>query len=182
MQQDQRDQQEQQPSAPRHKADLLDRIERAWAELERAIDRFSEAQLTGRTDAVGWTAKDHLSHLTTWEASMIAILQRRARHLSLGVDESTYLDGTEDEINAAIQARTKDRTLAEVVAERRAVHEELLATLAGLSDGDLRLTYSDYLPDEPGEESGIPMLWRLDGNTASHYDEHRPWIEAIATE
>lgn len=176
MQQDQHE-----TSPPRDKADLLDRIERAWAEMDGMLGHLSEEQLTERTDAVGWTAKDHLTHLTAWEASMIAILQRRARHLGLGVDEATYLDGTEDEINAAIQARTKDQRLAEVLAERRAVHEELLATLARLSDDDLRLTYSDYLPDEPGEESGIPMLWRLDGNTASHYAEHRPYIAAIAT-
>ena len=50
---------------PRTTAELLDRIQAAWSELEQTVAALSEAQLTTELDAQGWSAKDHLVHITT---------------------------------------------------------------------------------------------------------------------
>jgi uncharacterized protein (TIGR03083 family) len=170
---------EREPGLPRDKTDLLARIERSWAELERTIGRLGDAQLTGPRDGGGWAVKDHLAHLAAWERSMAYLLRGRPRHEGLGVDERTYLEGDEDEINDAIFRLGRDRPLPETLADWRETHRQLLATLAGLGDADLQKTYSDYLPDEPGEETGEPIVGRLAGNTYEHYDQHRGWIEAL---
>lgn len=44
---------------------------------------------------------------------------------------------------------------------------------------DLFRTYSYFQPDEPGEDSGRPIIAWIIGNTYEHYDEHRAWIEEL---
>jgi hypothetical protein len=163
---------------PRDKAELVKHIERSWAALERTLSEVKEARLTV-IGPDGWSIKDHLAHIATWEESLIAVLESRPRHLALGVDEHTYLEASEEELNASIYEQHKLRPLAEVLDLLQQTHRRMLATLAGLTDADLLKTYSDFLPDEPGEDSGAPMLARIPGSTYEHYEDHRVWIAAL---
>ena len=162
------------------KSELLQLIDREWDALQSTIDGLNEDQLTGPTDAGGWTAKDHIAHLAAWENSMVFLLQGKARHDGLGISEPVYLAGEVDAINDAIFQNVREIPLDEVKNRLADVHQQMLALLATLSDDDLQLTYSDYLPDEPGREDGSPILNRAFGNTAHHFDLHRPDIERIA--
>jgi hypothetical protein len=82
-------------------------------------------------------------------------------------------------VNEIIYERTKDRSLADVRSDLGRAQQELLAALAGLTDADLQRTYSHYQPDEPGEDSGAPVLEWIAGNSYEHYEEHLEWIEAL---
>jgi hypothetical protein len=166
------------PPRPRNKAELVEQIQRSWAALEQMFSQLSEAQMT-TIGPDGWSIKDHLAHIATWEESLTAILQSRPRHITLGVDEQTYLEAGEDELNARIYEHNKERPLSEVIDVFRDTHRRMLATLQGLADADLLKTYSDFLPEEPGEDSGEPMLARIPGSTYEHYDDHRVWIAAL---
>lgn len=166
-------------TTPRNKTDLEARIDQSWSQLEGAIDGLSEAQLTEPRDKAGWNAKDHLAHVAAWERSMVYLLQGLPRHEGLGVEESVYLDGSEDEINAVIQEASKNLALTEVRAVLRATHEQLRTLVAAMSGEDLRKTYSQFLPNEPGEDDGRPILARISGNTDTHFDTHRGYIEKI---
>jgi hypothetical protein len=165
-------------SQPRNQAELVEQIQHAWSALEHTLNGLNEAQMIA-IGPDGWSIKDHLAHVAAWEESTIAILESRPRHLALGVDERTYLEASEDELNAAIYENSKARPLAEVVDLFENTHRRMLATLQGLTDADLLKTYSAFLPDEPGEDSGAPMLERIPGNTYEHYDDHRKWIAAL---
>lgn len=162
------------------KAELLADIERTWTALNAALDRLTEAQLTIPRDAQGWTAKDHIIHLTHWERSMVFFLQGKPRHDGLGVDEALYLKGTDDEINAAIHDQHKNLSLAEALAQFHDTHGQLLKLLQPLTDDDLQKPYRHYLPDEPGAGDGPSAIDLIDGNTANHFREHLAWIEALA--
>jgi len=164
---------------PDPKAELLQRINQSWQALDAVVRSLSDAQLAS-PGPEEWSIKDHLTHLMAWENSMVYLLRGRARHLGLGVDEALYLRGDDDEINAAIQQKHRDRTLAEVLTQWRSVHQQMLAALARLSDSDLGKTYSQFLPDEPGEDSGEAVLSRISGNTYEHFDEHRAYIQSVA--
>jgi hypothetical protein len=164
---------------PRSKADLLGRIDTAWTSLQQFIDGTDEKLLTEPVDAEGWAVKAHLSHLAAWERAMLFLLQGRPRHEGLGVSEQLYLNDDVDAVNAAIYEQTKDRSLDEAVADLRTTHEQLIWEIEARSDTDLQQPYSYFLPDEPGEESGEPIILRLAGNTYEHYEEHRDWMEAI---
>jgi hypothetical protein len=161
------------------KADLLTEIESSWSELNAALDSLTEAQMTDPKDAEGWAVKDHLTHMAAWERSMVFLLKGKPRHEGLGVVEDLYLNGTEDEINAAIQRQTKNLSPAQALAELRGVHSQLLGLLERLSDDDLQKPYKYYLPDEPGKDDGLPILDRVHGNSAHHFKEHLGWIQSL---
>jgi hypothetical protein len=160
------------------KAELLADIEQSWAALNAALDRLNEAQLTTIRDAQGWTVKDHLSHLAAWERSVAYFLQGRPRHEGLGIDEKLYLTGSDDAINAAIQAQRQVQPLAETLAELRAGHAQLMALLHPLTDADLPKPYRHYLPDEPGA-GDWPAINVIYGNTAHHFGEHLGWVQVL---
>ena len=163
---------------PATKRELLDRIERARAALARVVGGLSHGQIVAPGPDGGWSVKDHLAHLAAWEAGMAALLQRRPRYPAMGVGDA-YLTAGEDAINDMIHERSKGRPPAEVLADLRKAQQELLASLAGLTDADLLKTYSHYQPDEPGEDSGEPILKWIASNTYEHYVEHGEWIEAL---
>jgi hypothetical protein len=165
---------------PRNKDELLARIEPSWRELQRFLAETDASTLTESRDAEGWSVQDHLSHIAAWERSVLFLLRGRPRHEGLGVDEDLYLHGGFDEINAAIHEQTKSRSLDETLTDLRWTHEQFLEQLDRLSDAELQQPYAHFLPDEPGEDSGEPVLTKLAGNTYEHYDEHREWMEAIA--
>ncbi len=161
---------------PKDKAELLERVRRARQGLEQAIGRLSDAQLIAPGPDDGWAVKDHLSHVATWERSLAALLQGRPRYAAMNVDQQTYLSGNTDAVNALIYQHNKERSLPEALADFAQAHKDLLGVLAGLTDADLFKTYSDYQPDEPGEDSGAPIIGWVAGNSYEHYAEHQTWI------
>ena len=163
---------------PRDKRELLERLERARAALDRTVGRLSDARLVAPGRYEGWSVKDHLVHLSTWEQGIVALLQRRPRYAAMHVDEEIYLRGA-DAVNEIVYAQNKDRPLSDVLASFRQTQQDLLGVLARLTDADLAKTYSYYQPDEPGDDSGEPVLKWIAGNTYEHYAEHQSWIEAL---
>jgi hypothetical protein len=137
---------------------------------------LSEEQRITWLDANGWLVKDHLGHLTAWERGTVFLLKKQSRPDGLGIVEATFLNHDGDELNALLHLRTKDRSLHDVLVDFRQVHQDLRTTLDQFTYADLLKTYSDYQPDEPGEDDGTPIPAWVAG-IANHYDEHRGWIE-----
>jgi hypothetical protein len=163
---------------PRDKASLLARIGSSRAALEDALERLSEAQLVA-PGADGWAIKDHLIHIAAWERGIAALLRKQPRYAAMDVDRETYLRGAEA-INATLYARHRDDSLDVARGTYRAAHEDIVSAIEALSDGDLFETYSHYQADEPGKDSGAPIIGWIAGNTYEHYAEHQGWIEALA--
>ncbi len=168
---------------PRHtKAELVTEIEAAWTKLHTALDRLAEAQMTEIRDAQGWTVKDHLVHMAAWERSVVVFLHGKPRHAGLQVDEQLYLSGDEDAINAVIQQQRQDVSLAEALADLRAVHRQLLSAIEPLSEDDLYKANSDFQPDTSGERDERPVIGIIYGNTAHHFSEHQQWIASLVAQ
>ena len=161
------------------KTELLSEIEQSWTRLNTALNKLTESQLTAIQDDQGWTVKDHVIHLTRWERSVVFFLQGLPRHQGLDVEESVYLKGPDDAINAVIYHQTRDVSGNEALAEFRATHQQLVQLLQSLTDNDLHKHYRDYLPQEPGDGEGPPAINVIYGNTAHHFDEHLEWIETL---
>ena len=96
------------------------------------------------------------------------------------MNAATYRNTDENGLNTIIYQRTKDRSLQEVREAFRQGQQALVDALSHLTEADLLETYSRYQPDEPGEDTGAPIVGWITGNTCDHYDEHRAWIEALA--
>lgn len=159
------------------KATLMMHIQRDWADLNQFLKSLSKEQWLNVKNPDGWAVKDHIAHIEAWERSMIALLNGRPRHTGLKVDEALYLSGDFDAINHAIFLLHKNEPLDHVRAQFLATHEELMRLITGLSDADLQLPYSHYLPEEPGDDDGSPIFNRVYGNTAPHYREHLQWMK-----
>lgn len=157
-------------------AELTRSIETGWNAFRNTISTLTENQLTQPTDAAGWTAKDHLIHLATWEDALNALLDLQPRWENLGIDKALWDSQDIDQINAVIQKRYHDMPLADVHHRHQEVHQRLMAKIAQLSDKDLQKPIKDY---QPGSTDTTPIGRPLVADTYEAYAEHMPWIAAI---
>jgi hypothetical protein len=158
------------------KAELLPRMAQAWGALQAFVRAHSEADLTGPTDAAGWTALDHLHHMVVWEDGVLALLAHQPRHVRMNVPLDVWQTHDDDAINAVIRAQRGATTVAEVTARHHTVHAELLAVLERMSDDELAQPYAAY---DPASDSPNPVIWNVIGNTVLHYPDHVQWMTAI---
>lgn len=161
------------------KSELLRSIEETRAQLTAFAHSLTPDQLTDLRDAAGWSVKDHLAHLAAWQNGITALLQHQPRWEAMGLPFDYVSQHEIDSVNAVIFQRHKDKSLDEVMMLFNNAHASFMLALDKLSDDDLRNTYSHYQPDEPGEDSGAPILNWVVNNSSAHFAEHLPWVQAI---
>jgi hypothetical protein len=164
---------------PRNTPELIQRIRQARWALKQTFSQLNEAQMVVPGPDGGWSVKDHLAHLTTWERGIVALLRHQPRWEAMGVDEATIQRVDEDGLNAILDRQNKDRSLADVLAGFEQVHRDMIDVLQSLSFDDLLKPYA-YFESAQAGEGGPPVLGRIIGNTYYHYNEHTSWISAIA--
>jgi hypothetical protein len=158
------------------KAELLKRSEEQYNAYEQYLSRFSEQQLTERTDHAGWSVKDHLYHLALAEGSLLALLDRKPIREYLGVDAATYKEG-DDAVNAVVQQRTRDLPLREVLDTLRRNHQQVMERISATPEAELQRPFNEYQPDDDPRDSTVMLSLLF--NTFHHYEEHFPWIVDI---
>jgi hypothetical protein len=167
--------------SPTTKSEFEEHLQDAWTQLRETLDALTEEQMTERTDAVGWTVKDHLAHLAVWEQGITALLKRESRYPAMGVDVATVQRMNEwGVLNQILRVQHQSAGLADVRDRLRKTQDELAAVVASLEPGDLLRTYSHFQPDEPGPDTGEPVLRWVIGNSGGHYLEHLPWIRQLS--
>ena len=159
---------------PLTKEALLARIHNRWQALHSLLGRLSAPEKE-QPIGDGWSAKVHRAHLTAWETSLLALLQRKNRGDEMGIPRDVWDEHDTDAINQIIAERSVARPLSEIEAESEQVHAELLAHLQGMSQEDLEKPYSHYQPDAADRDQ-VVVGW-VHGNTWDHYDEHIGWLE-----
>jgi hypothetical protein len=158
------------------KEQLLTEMDRAWSDLQATIPGVEASDLTERTDPAGWSAKDHLTHLSAWANSVLVMIRDgRPQHEGLGIDEATYETDGYDFKNEVIRQTRAGMSLPEVQADLEHVYRELMRVLQGMSDEDLQKPCSAFV--EGGQE--FEIFHKISGNSWSHLDEHREYIERI---
>lgn len=166
---------------PTTRSEFLQLFHASFADLESLISGFDEDQMLTLTDPAGWNVRDHLAHLTAWEATMIAFLRKEHQWEACGLTQEQHDTLEFDAPNEIIRQTTINVSPADVIETLKQTNAEFLSTLATVSDEDLASKARDFHPDWAKKQKDYTVLYVIGGDTWSHFDEHRPWIERIVT-
>lgn len=158
--------------------DLNKEMAKAAISLFGMIDQLTPAERT-TPGAEGWSVKDHVAHLDAWLRGMVVLLHHENRVDAMGVDMETYLSGDFDRMNEVIRALHADESWETVWERYMVTLDEFTAMIVEMDSADLQRTYSYFQPDEPGEESGAPIVAKLAANSYLHIQEHLTWMHAV---
>jgi hypothetical protein len=160
---------------------MRERMDAGLAQFLALLDRLSPQQMLGPTDAAGWNARDHVTHLAVWADGIAALLRREERWAAMNLamsdpegDEPDY-----DAMNAQIVVQHRHLSPAEARAWLVAAHQGVLEAMEALPAGELSLPYQRFVAPYTGDW-GYPIAAYVLGNTEDHYDEHARWIAALA--
>ena len=160
------------------KADLIEGINGAWSTLEGAIASSSEEALT-TPGGDGWSVKDHLAHIESWERYLLAVLERRSPSAAIGIDLATLRSTEDDALNELLVEPTKAQPLSQVLADLRRTHERLLAAIAAVPEDDLERLAADYQPEELAGDTDSIADW-IHHICDEHLRDHVGWIQGLA--
>lgn len=119
------------------KAQLLNDLKEEYARWEALLNDIGEVHMTQPDVAGGWSIKDIVAHLTGWRRRSVARFQAVLHHEpSFSTPWPSHLQ-TDDEINAWIYAANRDRPLADVLQESRAVFQQFVDTLSAFPEAEL---------------------------------------------
>lgn len=147
-------------------------MQRSWSRLMATMTRGPKDHYARKTDERGWTALDHLAHVSAWERSRLTWLQGRPRFEGLGVSSAEFRQDY-DALNELVRAQTDGHTYDQILDAARSVHQAMVAEVQSFDPDDV-----DHAGGiERGEIARLGTL--LKENLADHYDEHREYIERI---
>jgi hypothetical protein len=138
------------------KQSFLTLLEKRWTELRASCANLSTAQITQPGVTGGWSVKDILAHITTWEEEALKYLPIILR----GARPPRYKDlyGGIDAFNARMTEQKRALSLSEIMNQMDATHRQLIA-------------YINSSPEEMfTRETRFQRRLRLD--TTSHYPIH----------
>ena len=146
------------------KHQVFQKLEQAWTALKESYAGLSEAQFAEPGVMGGWSIKDILAHVTTWEEEALKYLPLI---LSGGRPPRYIQYGGIDAFNAQMAEQKRDLELSEVLRQLEETYRRL----------------PDYLQGVPDEHFSreAPFRHRLRLDTYSHYLLHaraiREWRE-----
>lgn len=138
------------------RAQLLKRVDSAWNDLIASYTGLSDAEMLEPSVAGGWSIKDVIAHVTTWENETLTHLP----HILAGEKPPLYsvTHGGIDAFNAQQIEQAQGLSLAEVLRQRDETHQRLLVFL------------QDAPEDQLARETRFRRRLRFD--TYGHYREH----------
>lgn len=155
--------------------ELLLLMNEARGELEAFVAGVPPEELVGPRKN-GWTVKDHLFHLATWDLYLIAVLDREPRVPALGLDHDPHAPF--DEVNSVFFERGRDLPLNQVLGMFRGNRARIIERVRGFSESDLARPAADFQPVDPTPPQGTLDHWIV-SFTVEHDREHHEWMREI---
>jgi hypothetical protein len=164
--------------------DLLSDIEESWSRLMATMTSHTEADYGTKRDPAGWTALDHMAHVTAWERSVLFPMRGRPRHEGLGVTAEEFHSVEEpamnfNPLNEIVRAQTSGDSYETVMTDANKGHDKIVEAITSADIDDLWKPTTELCPDQREEGKSRPFMLILMSDTAEHYDEHRGYIEKI---
>jgi len=137
-----------------------------FAELWEGLD---EAQFLEPNVEEGWSLKDIIAHVVSWESWMCANLETAVSGNPAPVPQN---DNDVDGMNAEFTIENNTKSVAQVLAEFAGNEARVEAAITAVPEE--ALLDKDYYP----WRNGRPLSWMVVGNTFGHYQDH---IEPIVS-
>ena len=162
------------------RTDVLAEIELAWRAYRLMLAELPPEDLEGPTDAAGWTVKDHITHVTAWEASVTAGLNRCPMHEAMGISTSD-LNRPIDELNERIREAHASQSVQEALDAAARGHRELILAIEALPEDTLSMPAGEYMTVRNPSSARQPVRSRILGASAQHYAIHVECIQRIVS-
>lgn len=151
---------------------MLKDIRLARQRLENALKGLTDTDMVKAPVTGGWSGKDILAHIVSWEQSFIKWYQTGLRG-EKQVMPVWDQPGVLDDINRQIYERNVNLELSNVKKEFHASYKLILKTVEKVSE-EAMFTPARY--DWTGKDTLADYIWV---NTGRHYFEHLAAIESI---
>ncbi len=158
--------------------DLLGEIDASWRRLMETMTASPAERYAELRDHAGWSALDHMAHVTAWERSVLFPLMGRPRHQGLGVSDDEFAMDF-DPLNEIIRQQTAGQGYREIMESALQEHQALANMIDASSLEELWQPSSELCPDQREQQRERPFLVILMSDTSEHYEEHRGYIEKI---
>ena len=119
------------------RADLLAELNSEYEAWEGLLAQIGEDRMEEPGVAGSWSIKDVIAHLTAWRRRTVGRLESVANGQPEPAHEWPADLHEDDEINAWFQARDRDKSVRETLAESRRVFEQLTSAIEKLPDDAL---------------------------------------------
>lgn len=164
------------------KADILKAIHEDHAVWEDLLATIPDARKTEPGLAGGWSVKDLIAHISTFERWTIEWLEPALEGKPPVWSDPDY-DGTLelDEQNRRIYERNRGRPLNEVQREASEVHERMLAAIERIPEDIVAADIREFSRPVSNYYAAGTTVWQaIDANAAEHYRHHtgdvRRWL------
>lgn len=129
---------------------------------------LSEPQFLDPGVEAGWSLKDIIAHVVSWESWMCENLETA---VAGGIPVIPQSEADVDRMNAAFTAENNAKSLAQVLAEFAENEEKIDRAITAVPEE--ALLQRDYFTWRQGN----PLTWMVGGNTFGHYREHAASIQ-----
>lgn len=152
------------------KEQLLNQIERTYAELNEVMDRLSPSQFERQPDDKSWSARDILAHIAQWEMVLLRFhLHGDDFAETVGMEAVRYRQTPFEVINEHLYREQRRQTASQIQQFARDTHGQLMAALKTLPAEALiepaaQLAAQGY--------SARPLIHYIKAITTEHYNEH----------
>ena len=138
------------------------------------MERVGEGRMAEPALEEGWSVKDVLAHISSWEKIGMALVRKNT---PVEPPPQGVTRPSTDLINQKIYESNRDRSLADVLAYAERSHAELLALVETLSDEALNTALGvDDATVEAMDVDGPTAGQVISGNSDQHYREHADQI------
>lgn len=152
------------------KADLLTAIRSERSMFDELVSSMGDTQMLAPVRDDGWTGKDVLAHITTWERRLLTWVQRwRSTGDPARPEVGIKWQGI-DKLNERDYLAARETPIAAVRRQAGGAYEDVLAVVETISEAELVI--------QPEGKDDPAWSWIIGANTFEHYKEHREEMEA----
>ena len=147
------------------KAEILKLVKEGRTAFDVRLGAIPDSEFDRATSPSGWTAKDTMAHITSWEKRMLTWLLAASRGETPVIPEPGATWADLDHINNRELASTRTQSTEQVREDAKDIHQRLLKAIRALPDDPSPENWSMWLNQEPP--------WKLiAANTYEHYAHH----------